>query len=562
MRRAFQGGKQHAKRKVEVRDLRRQVDDLWIDLLLDLAPELEEACSKFPNPVRCPVHPNCDGFMFHEDVELTGGARCKSAGFGDGIKLLTSLKGWGVGETCRQIEAWLESKGRGLGRESDGGLSSHLHDAPRLDPVAELNQQHFVVSIGGRTYIATETVNGDTGHLAMELGGVHDFTLRYSNRQVEEGEKKVPLAQLWLSSPDRREYAGVVFSPGGEVEGRYNLWTGFSVEPVQGDCSLFWEHVRHVLCREQGEHYTYVRKWMAHMVQCPDELPEVAIVIRGSQGTGKTFFADALGALLGPHYSVLNRVDQVTGRFTGHLKTALLVYVNEAIWGGDKQCEGALKTMITDRWYSIESKGKDPYPVRNLKRVIFSSNEEWAVPMGMDDRRFLVLESSDAHKGDTVYFAELHRQMENGGLQALLYDLLNEDLTGFDVRSKPSSTHGFDMKLRSSDPVVRWWYEKLFEGTLAATAGALDFPAEWDQMPNKDALHKNFLAYCEVHRLKTIGKPLFGKWLRKLLPGCNVGETRPVPVHDDRPRYHMLPTLEECREAFQRYAKSGPEIWT
>ena len=427
------------------------------------------------------------------------------------------------------------------------------------DPVPELNKRHFIVPIGGKTHTATETGDPETGHVSMELGSVQDLGLRYSNWLVKEEGRWVPAVQIWLRSQSRREYEGVVFSPGRAVPGYYNLWKGFSVEPVPGDCSLFWEHVRLVICRGVEAHYLYVRKWVAHMVQRPEELPEVALVIRGSQGTGKTFFADILGDLLGPHYLMLSRMEQLTGRFTGHLKDALLVYANEAVWGGDKQGEGALKSLVTDKWCTVESKGKDLYTVRNYKRLVVSSNEEWAVPMGMDDRRFFVLEASDGHKGDKPYFAALHRQMASGGLKALLHDLLNEDLSCFDARTKPQSAHGFDMQLRSSEPVVRWWYERLYEGSLAGSTDDLNITDGWEREPNKEALHNCFLDYCQTHRQRTIDKSVFGKRLHKLLPGCFVGEGR--AAFGTRPRCHRLPSLQECREAFQRYAKSGPEIW-
>jgi phage/plasmid primase-like uncharacterized protein len=424
------------------------------------------------------------------------------------------------------------------------------------DPVPELNKIHFVVSIKGSTYIATESINPDTNYISMDLGGVHDFALRYANWTIPVGKKEVSAANYWLGHEDRRQYQGVVFSPGREVLGYYNLWRGFSVKPIPGDCSLYWKHVRKVICCGDETHYQYVRKWLAHLVQRPDELPGVALVVRGSQGTGKTFFVDIIGRLLGPHYLMLSRMDQVTGKFTGHLKDALLVYANEAIWGGDKQGEGALKSMITDDQCTVEAKGKDSYQVRNYKRLIVSSNEQWAVPMGMDDRRFLVLEASEVQKENKAYFAALSRQMKAGGLEALLYDLQHEDLSGFDVRTKPHSGHGFDMKMRSAQPMDRWWYERLHEGTLACPEDCLAEPGRWDQTPNKDKLHKHFLAYCKEHGFRAIEKVPFGKNLRKLLAGYEIGETK-----KNNGNCHILPTLQQCREEFQAYSKSGPEIW-
>ena len=58
-------------------------------------------------------------------------------------------------------------------------------------------------------------------------------------------------------------------------------------------------------------------------------------------------------------------MNQVVGRFNSHMKEALLVFANEAVWGGDKVAEGTLKAMITDRETAIEFKGKDIVWVQN-----------------------------------------------------------------------------------------------------------------------------------------------------------------------------------------------------
>ena len=88
-----------------------------------------------------------------------------------------------------------------------------------------------------------------------------------------------------------------------------------------------------------------------------------------------------------------------------------------------------------------------------------SQLEDWAVPIGSDDRRFLILDVSDAHKEDESWFGPIIKQMKEKGLEALMYDLMNENLTDFNVRKPPKSGFGFDMKLRSLDTVSQWLYE-------------------------------------------------------------------------------------------------------
>ena len=137
-------------------------------------------------------------------------------------------------------------------------------------------------------------------------------------------------AGIWLRSSKRREFDRVVFSPGRDVPGSYNLWRGFSAQPQPGDCSLFWQLMREAICAGSTELYNYVRCYCAHMVQKPWERPEVAIVLRGGQGVGKNTFVDTLGALVARHFCEVSCVDQLTGRFNAHMRNAILIHANEA----------------------------------------------------------------------------------------------------------------------------------------------------------------------------------------------------------------------------------------
>jgi phage/plasmid primase-like uncharacterized protein len=456
---------------------------------------------------------------------------------------------------------------RQLQKQESGEKSEETAGDSAAAAIEKLNREHFVVQVGSKVHIATERHDPATGKLDLRLGDQAGFKLLHANFRVSVGDKTVAASALWISSLNRREYQGIGFFPGWNVPGWYNLWRGFSVEPTPGNCSLFWLHLFIVICQENREHYRYVRRWLAHMVQRPGELPGVAIVIRGKQGTGKGALAELVGALVSQHYLMLDSMEQLIGRFNGHLKDLLLVYANEAVWAGNRAGEGALKAMVTDPLTPVEEKFKDLVNVRNCKRILVTTNKPWAVPMEADDRRFLVLEASDSRKGDTAYFGALFRQMrDQGGLQALLHDLQREDLSGFDVRKKPASRHALDIKLRSADPIVQWWHECLVAGTLGI-AHDFDHPETgWEQTPSREELHGSFLRFTEAHHVRTLTREIFGRELRKMLPPGMLRETRPTTGETDagqrrRPHRYVLPTLAECRQAFEAFFHAGPETW-
>ena len=84
--------------------------------------------------------------------------------------------------------------------------------------------------------------------------------------------------------------------------------------------------------------------------------------------------------------------------------------------------------MITEDTIQIEMKGKDVITFRNHIRLLISSNHEWVVPAGNEERRFCVIDVGEARMQDRAYFGGVIDQMNNGGREALLHYLLEYDL--------------------------------------------------------------------------------------------------------------------------------------
>ena len=162
----------------------------------------------------------------------------------------------------------------------------------------------MVRSVGGKCRVITEEFDPSFGRPKVTYATFTDFKQFYCNRNVEipgpKGPQQVPLGVWWTHHPDRRQYETVVFAPGSEAPGAYNLWRGFAYDALPGrSCERFLHHVRENLCAGVAEHYDYVLGWMASAVQRPASPGHVAIVMRGRQGTGKGFVAKTFGRLFG-----------------------------------------------------------------------------------------------------------------------------------------------------------------------------------------------------------------------------------------------------------------------
>ena len=419
------------------------------------------------------------------------------------------------------------------------GLQKLLDAAPAwIDTVARLNRDIALVQVGGKVLVLSEAIDA-LGQPTIALSAPADMRTKYSNDLVTVGNKKATAFDIWLRSPDRREFESIVFDPSGvPLSKSYNLWRGYAVEPRKGDCSLYLDHLRLIVCGGDEALFEYIQAWMANAVQSPSCLPGTAIVLRGKQGTGKGVAVAWFGKLFGRHYVQLFNSRHLTGNFNGHLLNALVVFADEAFWAGDKSAEGALKAMVTEPTRMLELKGKDPLVVGNYTRLLMASNHDWVVPAGMEERRFLVVDVSDKRMQDHVYFARIEKQMQNGGLEALLHHLQQLDISGVKLRVLPRTQALMETKVLSLTRAQRFWYDCLAQG--ANTRGG-----SWATEVNCNELHE---MYQESSRERyRAGQTELGILLKKLVPGLQRGRRQ---QHGGNLAYFWtFPPLDRCRAA-------------
>ena len=131
----------------------------------------------------------------------------------------------------------------------------------------------------------------------------------------------------------------------------------------------------------------------------------------------------------------------------------------------------------------VEAKFRPTKTVRNVGHLIMASNASWVVPAGLDERCFFVLDVSDARAQDTDYFGALKNQLNCGGREAMLHDLMTIDLSDFEVRKVPQTKALAEQKIHSFGPVESWWFERLQEGRL------LDYQKDWESGVETPELH-------------------------------------------------------------------------
>ena len=222
--------------------------------------------------------------------------------------------------------------------------------------IAEFNGRYFVVNEGGRALIWEPTRDPMLNNrIYYQRSKPWDLRTFYMNRMVQVGETKEgePIrenaANVWLSHSDREQYIhGIVFDPSGtERPGVYNLWQGFHIKPEEGSWQKMQDHLLIVVCAGNRHHYRYLRKWLARMVQFPAKQGEVAVVLRGLEGTGKSILGDAMRRIFGQHGFAISNPVHLVGKFNDHLRDCVLLFADEAFLPNDRHHVGVLKALIT-----------------------------------------------------------------------------------------------------------------------------------------------------------------------------------------------------------------------
>lgn len=234
----------------------------------------------------------------------------------------------------------------------------------------------------------------------------------------------------------------VGFDPGGtDANIKLNTWTGWPTKPKAGTCKLALDLLRYLCSGEKNaeEIHAWVLKWLAYPLQHPGAKMKSALVVHGPQGTGKSMFFEAVGAIYGDYYILMNQ-GAIEDKFNADWSARkLYVVADEIVARQDMHhIKNQLKTLVTGEWIRVNPKNLIAYRERNHMNFIFLSNERQPIVIEHDDRRHGVIWTPP--KLPKAHYDAIAEELENGGYAALHQHLLDLDLTGFGPHTEPPMT--------------------------------------------------------------------------------------------------------------------------
>lgn len=345
--------------------------------------------------------------------------------------------------------------------------------APGVNYLRSVQQQFSLANIEGKVWLLDEaqlsrsSAEGLAAKLVLSNRSDGMLLIKRLLSRLGANEEQVTrLAGEFFTSPLTVCYSGIEFNPIPTNENFLNLWVAPTLIPQAGGWTLIRSFMLEILCDSHQAAFNYLLCFLAHALQHPEDKPGVFIIMIGGQGVGKGTLGKILRKLWSATFLLLHRIDDVTGNFNAALERSFIVFLDEALFVGDRKASDALKSLITEPIIQVNEKYQPARQTRSFHRFFAATNADHFKNTERDDRRDFVLRVSEARKGDHAYWSALNAEIEQGSVAAMMHDLLAMDLSSFNVRDKPSTKALMDQKLHSLNPIERWWYEALMAGSI------------------------------------------------------------------------------------------------
>jgi Family of unknown function (DUF5906) len=464
--------------------------------------------------------------------------------------------------------------------------STKWESVEKDDIIKEWNKPYSTAYKNGKFKVIMET---DNGPIFLDQ---RDFVQKNAKKKMltenkdPQGHtiryKLEPIAKYWLEHANRRDYDNVIvdfrkpFNP--LTDKNYNLFRGFPIKAVKGQCYKNLMHYREHLCGGNKDHFRWLMAWVAHMFQRPWELPETAVAIQGEEeGTGKSFFPKTLGVLLNGQdggaalklYFKASNAKMITGDFSGHLEGKLLLHAEEAFRADSEKEDAIIKDLITGADIGINPKNIEAKLSRNYMRLMLTGNPPHIVKAGRFARRFLVLKASSKMVLNTDYFRELSDELALGGYEALMYYWMHYPIHKYNLRVAPKTEGLLEQKLLGMTDEERFWYNLLYIGELPFKGVTTDSKYYGEGVVGYIVVKYKLFNHFQRSTNRKLGRDrsyevVFGKKFAKFLPkldefGRIIRERGGAPMKAlqsdkfDQLNSYVIPCLSVARQMFDAY---------
>ena len=328
--------------------------------------------------------------------------------------------------------------------------------------------------------------------------------MKFNNTKSEEVLQEVRIIDEWLLYPNKPKFEDIGIYPHDQEcpTTHYNTWTPFLAstydECQEDECidelEFLLNHML-ILCNHETVIYNYFIRWFGQMLKYPSTKTSAPTFI-SEEGAGKGSLFELFRRVLGDSKVLeTTKPDLVLGQFNDLLVNAFLVIFNELERKQIIEHQGSIKGFITDKSVQINGKGKKPFKMLSLHRLLNATNGETggAINPHANDRRNVIIRCSDELCNNIEYFKKFYSIIDNKRVIRKFYDYCY-NLDGLEKLELPPKTEHHKILIEGNVCHVKEFMKECVFGWAA------------QGIENKEilpiTLYDNFKSYIESNGFK------------------------------------------------------------
>ena len=288
----------------------------------------------------------------------------------------------------------------------------------------------------------------------------------------------------------------------------------------------------------------YLFKWLGYIIRRGWDKIGTALVFIGSQGCGKSAMWENLvvNKIFGKdNCTIVTNMPQYCGRFNSSRLNKHLHILNEC--GSCRGRENAayhdqLKSMITDKMFRCEFKGKEAIQAVDVGAYVLISNHPYCVKVEDDDRRFVVPDINPyifkTPEAKDAFWRPVYKAIDNPLVQRAFFTfLVNQDIDNFNPRDIPETKMRQELKETKNSNKPLLYLQDLVTDPMTTDWYDHDKKEGWYQI---SSFKKSWTAFMGENNIRhqSDWKNVFKKYIKHWLKRTVVGKGKKMCVNGKR----------------------------
>jgi len=261
--------------------------------------------------------------------------------------------------------------------------------------------ERYLYNQANNKYIDRERFNRK---LEKYTFGGDELDRRHKSETIQIAKKRLEAFKLYEKSELRRHVDIVEFIPNGPIgeiikidhNARllpddtdsptaslvFNSWPGWMHNPIDrpdfdtmNRCVSMLDELLGYLTRDNKDQMDWIKKWIAWTIKHPEIKQQIALIVMGGQGTGKSFFGNRfMPALMGPMLAGAASSKVLEGNFAiAPFEGKMFTFIDEAKFNKGTGIE-EIKNIIRNVRVSGQKKFEDARTYSIYSRIMMASN--------------------------------------------------------------------------------------------------------------------------------------------------------------------------------------------